>query len=306
MNDDGGLIGMRTEDLRVQALKNPLGINENPVFSWQLVSDKKDEKNERQTAYRILVSESEASLINETGMLWDSGVVKESRCFGILYQGKKLHSAQKAYWKVMVWDGENQASVWSETASFETGLLEREDWKGTWIGQGEDYENQELAPVLVGEFEVADLEQVVCARAYISGLGVFLADMNGQKLSDAFFEPGESDATKTVYYVTYDITNQLISGTNFLTITLGNGQYTGYTINPVMVYQDGTKTKFGRYQKNDSCFVKPGICGRKKLIALSLYRTYSHTLYKIFLCKWINQNDRYNSNKDLCTPHGTI
>ena len=124
----------------------------------------------------------------------------------------------------MVWDGENQASVWSETASFETGLLEREDWKGTWIGQGEDYENQELAPVLVGEFEVADLEQVVCARAYISGLGVFLADMNGQKLSDAFFEPGESDATKTVYYVTYDITNQLISGTNFLTITLGNGQ----------------------------------------------------------------------------------
>ena len=46
---------MRTEDLRVQALKNPLGINENPVFSWQLVSDKKDEKNERQTAYRILV-----------------------------------------------------------------------------------------------------------------------------------------------------------------------------------------------------------------------------------------------------------
>ena len=59
---------------------------------------------------------------------------------------------------------------------------------------GEDYENQELAPVFVGEFEVADLEQVVCARAYISGLGVFLADMNGQKLSDAFFEPGESDA----------------------------------------------------------------------------------------------------------------
>lgn len=258
---------MRTEDMRVQALKNPLGINENPVFSWQLVSDKKDEKNERQTAYRILVSESEASLINETGMLWDSGVVKGSRCFGILYQGKKLHSAQKAYWKVMVWDGENQASVWSETASFETGLLEREDWKGIWIGQGEDYENQELAPVFVGEFEVADLKQVVCARAYISGLGVFLADMNGQKLSDDFFEPGESDATKTVYYVTYDITNQLISGTNFLTITLGNGQYTGYTINPVMVYQDGTKTKFGRYQKNDSCFVKPGICGRKKLIA---------------------------------------
>ena len=56
---------MRTEDLRVQALKNPLGINENPVFSWQLVSDKKDEKNERQTAYRILVSESEASLMGQ-------------------------------------------------------------------------------------------------------------------------------------------------------------------------------------------------------------------------------------------------
>lgn len=260
---------MRTEDLRVQALKNPLGINESPVFSWQLVSDKKDEKNERQTAYRILVSESEASLVNEneTGMLWDSGVVKESRCFGILYQGKKLHSAQKAYWKVMVWNGKNQASAWSEAASFETGLLEREDWKGTWIGQGEDYENQEVAPIFAGKFEVTDPEQVVCARAYISGLGVFLADVNGQNLSDAFFEPGESDATKTVYYVTYDITKRLASGTNFLTVTLGNGQYTGYTIDPVMVHPDGTRTKFGRYQKNDSCFVKLGICGRKKLIA---------------------------------------
>ena len=43
-NDERGLSGMRTEDMRVQALKNPLGINENPVFSWQLVSDKKDEK----------------------------------------------------------------------------------------------------------------------------------------------------------------------------------------------------------------------------------------------------------------------
>lgn len=203
------------------------------MFSWQLVSDKKDEKNERQTAYRILVSESEASLINETGMLWDSGVVKESRCFGILYQGKKATFCTES---VLEGDGvgwrKSRHPCGVRRHHLRQAYLRREDWKGTWIGQGEDYENQELAPVLVGEFEVADLEQVVCARAYISGLGVFLADMNGQKLSDAFFEPGESDATKTVYYVTYDITNQLISGTNFLTITLGNGQYTGYTINP--------------------------------------------------------------------------
>ena len=73
---------MRTEDLRVQALKNPLGINENPVFSWQLVSDKKDEKNERQTAYRILVSESEASLINETGMLWAKSYILHRKRIG--------------------------------------------------------------------------------------------------------------------------------------------------------------------------------------------------------------------------------
>lgn len=31
-NDEGGLIGMRTEDLRVQALKNPLGTTETGVF----------------------------------------------------------------------------------------------------------------------------------------------------------------------------------------------------------------------------------------------------------------------------------
>lgn len=258
---------MRANDLRVQSLKNPLGINENPVFSWQLVSDEKDAKNERQTAYRILAAASEDALENESGLLWDSGVVTESRCFGILYQGEPLHSTQGVYWKVMVWNEKNQPSEWSEIAYFETGLLACEDWKGIWIGQGEDDENQEAAPIFAGKFEVKALEQVVHARAYISGFGIFMADMNGQRLSDAFFEPGESDATKTVYYVTYDITNQLVSGSNFLTVTLGNGQYTGYTIDPVMVHPDGTKTKFGRYQKNDSCFVKPGICGRKKLIA---------------------------------------
>lgn len=255
---------MEAADLRVQALKNPLGINGNPIFSWRLISE---EKNERQTAFRILASESEKELACENGTLWDSGIVKERRCFGIFYQGEKLHPSQKIYWKVMVWNAQSQPSQWSKTAWFETGLLEKQDWKGIWIGQGEDYEgSKEAAPVFSGQFK-ADLEQIESARAYISGLGLFKASVNGQKLSDTFFEPGESDATKTVYYVTYDIKNYLKQGNNFLTVTLGNGQYTGYTIDPVMVLPDGTKSSFGRYQKNDSCFVKPGICGNKKLIA---------------------------------------
>lgn len=247
-------------------MKNPLGINEKkPVFGYLLQSE---EPEDCQTARRILAATSEDLLDRETGDLWDSGRREDSKCFAIRYEGKPLKSGQKVYWRVKVWNRRGEESDWSETGCFEIGLTEKADWKGIWIGQGEKYQgNQSAAPVFEADFQVENMADISGARAYISGLGLFAAYLNGIRLSENYFEPGESDATRSVYYCVYDVGSILCEGKNTLSVILGNGQYTGYTIEPVMVLPDGTRTPEGRYQKNDSCFVKPGICGRKKLIA---------------------------------------
>lgn len=255
---------MRAVDLRVQDLKEPIGIStERPMFSYVL---KADENNRIQSAWQILAASRLDILAKDSGDLWDSGRQEGNHCFGIRYAGKELLSRQRIYWKVRVWDQDGVCGDWSDPSFWEMGLLKSSDWKGCWIGRGEESVNQSDAPILACDFELEDLGSIASTRAYISGLGIFYAYLNGEALSDTFFEPGESDVTKSVYYVTYDLKDFLRKGKNSFEIVLGNGQYTGYTINPVMVLEDGTKAPEGRYQKNDSCYVKQGLCGQKKAL----------------------------------------
>lgn len=256
---------MKIKQMKVQNLNKPLGIGtKQPILAYML--SKNDTEN-YQSAYRIVVSTSEQKLIKNIGDLWDTGKRESSNNFGILYEGKELTSRQKVFWKVKVWDERNRESDWSDISYWEMGLLQNCDWKGQWIGQGEYYQGDKAAaPMFVHDFN-ADLEKIENARLYISGLGLFKAYMNGIELADTLFDPGESDAGKTVYYVTYDITSIIQQGRNALGVILGNGQYTNFQVNPVMTNQEGEELPEHRYQKNDGKVFKPGICGDKKMIA---------------------------------------
>lgn len=198
--------------------------------------------------------------------MWDSGVVKGQYPFGIVYGGKALCSRQRFWWKVRAWDQEEHDLGWSELSYWETGLF-TEDWSAKWIGQGDGFSGDKAAaPMFACDFQ-ASVCRIRHARLYISGLGLFHASLNGKVLADTLFDPGECDATKTVYYVTYDVTDLLQEGANTLGVLLGNGQYTNFQVNPVMRSSEGTLLEPHRYQKNDGGFVKPGIAGDKKLIA---------------------------------------
>ncbi|HTY59732.1 MAG TPA: family 78 glycoside hydrolase catalytic domain, partial [Bacteroidota bacterium] len=50
------------------------------------------------------------------------------------YAGKTLESGKAYYWRVRAWDSRGNPGNWSPTASFSTGLLRPEEWKGEWIG----------------------------------------------------------------------------------------------------------------------------------------------------------------------------
>ncbi len=260
---------MKIERLRVQGLENPLGLTEQtPVFSYRLVrSGGETGEAALQSACRILAASSPEKLARGEGDLWDSGVLHTGAVSGFVYGGRALEARSRCWWKVQVWDGGGRDCGWSEPAYWEMGLFP-EDWEASWIGQGDSWEGDpSAAPLFACDFELS-LGEMDHARLYVSGLGLFRASLNGAPLADTLFDPGECDATRSVYYVTYDVTSLLREGPNTIGIVLGNGQYTNFQFNPVMrSLPDGALLPPHRYQKDDGGFVKPGIAGRKKLIA---------------------------------------
>lgn len=257
---------MIISNLLVQYLNNPIGIeSKHPLLSYTLTSDI---HHQAQTAYRILAASTQNLLRQEIGDVWDSGKVFDPKPFAIEYAGKPLKSRQRVFWKAKVWDKNDVESVWSETAVWEMGLLNESEWTANWIGHGDGMEvNKSAAPQVAVDFDVKNEREIVRARAYISGLGLFQATINGQQLDDAFFHPGESDYSKTVYYATFDVTSLLRSGSNAMGILIGNGQYVNFKENPVMTLDDGTEAPEHRYQKNDSGYLRKGIYGEKKVLA---------------------------------------
>lgn len=45
-----------------------------------------------------------------------------------------MRSGQRCWWKVRMWDAAGEVSAWSPPSGWEMGLLERNEWKGRWIG----------------------------------------------------------------------------------------------------------------------------------------------------------------------------
>lgn len=68
---------------------------------------------------------------------------------------------------------------------------------------------------------------VAQARLYISGLGVYEAWLNGEKVGDEYLAPFYNDYNLWTQYQTYDVTQMLKPGANALGVMLGNGWYKG-------------------------------------------------------------------------------
>lgn len=91
-----------------------------PEFSWIA-----EPQTRQQTAYRIQVSTSEASLDNDDPDTWDSGKVMSGESTEIEYGGENLPSGGTWYWRVMTWDEEDRPGPYSAIQSFRTGIVPR-------------------------------------------------------------------------------------------------------------------------------------------------------------------------------------
>ncbi|MBP1994512.1 family 78 glycoside hydrolase catalytic domain [Paenibacillus eucommiae] len=226
---------MLLKNLRVEYIKNPLGIGTNvPRFSWELEAPV-DVRGVKQSAYRILVATDIKLLEGDTGDLWDSKRVDSNASVSIEYAGAGLASGQYAVWKVMVWDQEGQPVSWSEAAMFTIGLLDASDWHGSWIGMASAAEKEHI---WVRKTFTLERIPTIRALAYMGSVGYHELYINGAKVGDQLLAPSVSNLQVRAHYVTYDIQDYLQEGKNVIALWLAAGwaMYTGANEDRSKVY----------------------------------------------------------------------
>ena len=228
--------------MKCEYRENPVGIEtQNPRLTWQVNSSESDG---RQKAYQIIAGTDSMEVMKGIGNIWDSGKVSSDQSLNIPFKGETLNSGSKYFWKVKVWDENNRVSPWSETASWEMGLLSKSNWDGAqWIAYekldpelrlmpgihgsgdklGEKAVQRPVIPMFRKSFQIN--KNVVSAVLTVTGLGHYDAYLNGEKVGNAFLAPGWTDYDKTVLYNTFHVTPLLQKGENVLGTIVGNGFY---------------------------------------------------------------------------------
>ncbi|HEY8660959.1 MAG TPA: family 78 glycoside hydrolase catalytic domain [Hanamia sp.] len=212
---------VKVENLLTENLINPIGLDvQQPRFTWQLESNK---RNVAQTAYEIKVNGSSKN----AGSGWSSGKILSDQSVQVSYEGKPLQSGQKYSWQVRVWDNAGKASSWSDPAYFQTGFFNLSDWKAKWIQPG--YTEDSIlrqSPLFRKQFTTG--KKIKSATAFITAHGLYEAQINGQRVGDAYLTPGWTSYNKRLQYQVYDVTNLLKNGSNAIGVTLGSGWYRGH------------------------------------------------------------------------------
>jgi len=229
--------GVEVTDLRCEYRVNPLGIDVmKPRLSWIM---KSNQRGQMQSAYQVLVADSEEKLRRNQGGLWNSGKVESGQNHQVVYDGEDLKSRMRCYWKVRVWDKGGKISAWSKPAMWTVGLLEPEDWQAKWIGYDEEVhdsgKNEKSdpnalvlppPPYLRRGFMVS--RPVKRAVVYASALGLYELYINGKRVGKDYFTPGWTDYPTRIYYQTYEVTDLIKKGNNAIGAILADGWYAGY------------------------------------------------------------------------------
>jgi hypothetical protein len=227
------------DHLSCDYLTNPIGVDKSPIFGWKIQST---HNNVDQSAYQILVADEKVLLTQDAANVWNSGKVNSHRSIMISYEGSPLQSGKKYFWKVKVWDQNNQESEWSSIAHWQMGLLSAADWgNAKWIGYQNMPESKRVVPGVSGSGDLAKnkvekraiipffrkdfyiKKNIKSATLFISGIGQYHTYINGNKIDKGFLTPGWTNYDETVFYNTYDVTSTLQEGKNVVGVIVGNG-----------------------------------------------------------------------------------
>ncbi|MDX8337748.1 family 78 glycoside hydrolase catalytic domain [Draconibacterium sp. IB214405] len=80
-------------------------------------------------------------------------------------------------------------------------------------------------PMLRTEFNLK--KGIESARLYVTARGIYEVQINGEKVGNDYYNPGQTQYNKSHFYQTYDVTDQLNEGANAMGAMLSEGWWSG-------------------------------------------------------------------------------
>ena len=162
------------------------------------------------------------------GLSGTAGKWPRGQQFGVVYAGAKLAKTSEYWWQVRTWDKEGRPSPWSPAKRFVTAFFRASDWAPgcQWIRHPDAVSEATNYPAMFRK-DFTLRKPVRKAFLYVTGLGQFVASINGSKVGDHEIDPAWTDYDRTMSYVTFDVASQLKQGANALGIMLGTGWLNG-------------------------------------------------------------------------------
>lgn len=200
---------MKITSCKTNHMVNPLGYGmKHATVSWVT----EDTVSGRQTAAQVVAAKD----IGMKEVIFDSGSKAELSNLAVDLP-LELTPYTRYYWTVKVWGDAGDFAV-SEVNWFETGKRE-DSWQASWITPV--WEDRNLHPYMRKAFEVNG--KMKSARAYVTGMGLYELEINGNKVGEERLTPYCSTYDQWVQYQTYDVTDAIKEGSNAVGALLANG-----------------------------------------------------------------------------------
>ncbi|MGO4184271.1 family 78 glycoside hydrolase catalytic domain [Paenibacillus sp. TAF43_2] len=261
---------MAVTDLTTEYTNNPIGIDVvKPRMSWKLQSDK---RGQLQTAYAIQVASTNQKLLDNQPDVWNTDKVDSNQSVNVVYDGKPLESGKRYFWRVKVWDLNNEkASEWSDPAWWEMGLLHDSDWQADWIGMSDANnmtteglkwvwfpEGNPASNAPAGDRYFRKTIQLPLDRTITQGKFLLTADdgfvlyVNGKRMGSSIKAVDSWKEGKIV-----DVSSALIPGSNTIAIQTSNdGGPAGLLGSLKVVFEEGTPLQLNMDQGLKAAKVK--------------------------------------------------
>lgn len=199
---------------RFEQREDGLGIGTaRPRVSWITETST---ANWRQAAYELEAYSAAGELREQTGKIASDQSVLVPWPFAA------LASRERVLVRVRVWGNDGVVSPWSELMPVEAGLLASTDWEAQFITPANATDEAAL-PLLRRSFTVRP--ELATARLYITALGAYEAELNGQRVGDHVLAPGWTSYNFRLRYQTFDVIALLHEGSNAIGAMLGDGWY---------------------------------------------------------------------------------
>ncbi len=182
-----------------------------------------DEKHPR-FSYTVESSEKNTE-ITKAVLTVNGWTLETTGQIALAYAGKKL--APYTVYPVHLTVTDNHGETAEADLTMETGKMD-EAWKGQWITDGSySFTEKGISPVPMTFRKKLELSKAVKqAKIYATAMGIYELELDGTKVGDQYFAPGFTSYKSQLEYQTYNVTEQLKSGSE-LVAYVGGGWAVG-------------------------------------------------------------------------------